>query len=99
MVTVFVSIIATLAFESPIIVIEKLIFSPKDQSESKAENEQREKQQNQSEIQDEPIENDTNSILSSPTISDDTGEVLAALNSPYRGLIIKILKKLKQSGL
>lgn len=28
-VTVFVSVVATLAFESPIIIIEKLIFAPK----------------------------------------------------------------------
>lgn len=38
--SVFVSIVATLAFESPILVIEKLIFHPKKESEPKTVNEQ-----------------------------------------------------------
>lgn len=33
-ITVFVAIIATLAFESPIVVIEKIIFAPKKKSET-----------------------------------------------------------------
>ncbi|XP_055304016.1 uncharacterized protein LOC129569308 [Sitodiplosis mosellana] len=92
-ITIFVSIIASLAFESPIVIIEKFIFGSINKPDTHTENEQ----QNQSEIPNEPKDNDTNSILNSPTISDDTEEVLAALNLPYRGLIIKILKKLKQS--
>lgn len=37
--TVFVSLIATLAFESPIVIIEKLIFDPKKKPESNTRNE------------------------------------------------------------
>lgn len=58
--TVFVSIVASLAFESPVLIIEKLIFGPTNTPDTIRANEQCAIQPNQSEIQYEQMENVTN---------------------------------------
>lgn len=68
-VSVFVSIITCLAFESPIQMIEKVIFRRINNPETNTRNKQCDKQQNVTEIQQAPLENDFKSILESSTES------------------------------